>query len=182
MLGDLEKKEQQLKKDLEVEVTDKKKQELLRIDEIITAINKLKDVEDSSKIDQITNILKKMDSDKDGSLKAENVIKMIGTENVKLTSKQIDELIDLLEKEEILEVEDKIEKALQKDKEATDAQLQAGKCGCETTDDSLENKGKNPEKNTVCSTTPPKPKMDTKPIVTPPSIEKPKSGSSSKML
>lgn len=37
---------------------------------------------------------------------------------MKLNSKQVDELIELIDKEEILEVEDKIEKALQKDKEA----------------------------------------------------------------
>lgn len=46
----------------------------------------------------------------------------MGKENVKLSSKQIDELIELIDKEEILEVEDKIEKALQKDKEAKIAQ------------------------------------------------------------
>lgn len=46
------------------------------------------------------------------------VIEIIGKENVKLSSKQIDELIELIDKEGILEVEDKIEKALQKDKAA----------------------------------------------------------------
>lgn len=50
------------------------------------------------------------------------VIEIIGKENVKLNSKQIDELIELIDKEEILEVEDKIEKALQKDKEAKEAE------------------------------------------------------------
>lgn len=42
---------------------------------------------------------------------------MIGKENVNLSEKQLEEIIDLIDKEEILEVEDKIEKALQKDKE-----------------------------------------------------------------
>ncbi|KAG5888937.1 hypothetical protein JTB14_006304 [Gonioctena quinquepunctata] len=124
---DLEKKEKQLKKDLEIEATDKKKEELLKIDDIMAAITKIKDVPDQSKIDQITNVLKRMDDDHDGSLKIEDVLKVIeiiGKENVKLNSKQIDELIELLDKEEILEVEDKIEKALQKDKEAKDAQKQ----------------------------------------------------------
>lgn len=46
------------------------------------------------------------------------VIEIIGKENVNLSDKQVDELIELIDKEEILEVEDKIEKALQKDKEA----------------------------------------------------------------
>lgn len=42
---------------------------------------------------------------------------MIGKEDVQLSGKQIDELIDLIGKEEFLENEEKIEKALQKSKE-----------------------------------------------------------------
>lgn len=123
VLVDLEKKEKQLKKDLEVEETtdkDKKKQELLKIDDIMEHIKKIKDVPDQSRIEKITKVLQKMDDDKDGSLKVEDVlrvIEIIGKENVKLTDKQIDELIELIEKEEVLEVEDKIEKLLQKEKE-----------------------------------------------------------------
>lgn len=45
------------------------------------------------------------------------VIEFIGKENVHLSAKQLDELIDLIDKEETLEVEDKIERALQKEKE-----------------------------------------------------------------
>ncbi|XP_056631899.1 mitochondrial proton/calcium exchanger protein [Diorhabda sublineata] len=124
VLVDLEKREKQLKKDLEIEVTDKKKEELLKIDDIIAVIHKIKDVPDQSKIEQIKNVLKRMDDDKDGSIKVEDVLKVIeiiGKENVNLSPKQIDELVDLIDKEEILEVEDKIEKALQKDKESKSA-------------------------------------------------------------
>lgn len=46
------------------------------------------------------------------------VIETIGKENVNLNSKQVDELVALLDKEEILEAEDKIEKALSKSLEA----------------------------------------------------------------
>lgn len=42
---------------------------------------------------------------------------VIGKENVKLSGKQIEELLELLDKEETLEVQNKIEKALQKQKE-----------------------------------------------------------------
>lgn len=42
---------------------------------------------------------------------------MIGQEDVKLSGKQIDELFDLIDKEELLENEEKIEKALAKSKE-----------------------------------------------------------------
>lgn len=121
LMVDLEKKEAQLKKDLETEVSDKKKEELLKIDDIIAAIQKIKDVPDQSRLEKIVKVLRKMDDDHDGSLKIDDVLKVIeiiGKENVKLNSKQVDELIELIDKEEILEVEDKIEKALQKDKEA----------------------------------------------------------------
>jgi LETM1 and EF-hand domain-containing protein 1 len=93
---------------------------LLKIDDIIAAIKHIKDVPDQSRIDQIVKVLKKMDDDDDGSIKIEDVMKVIeiiGKENVNLSDKQVDELMELLDKEEILEVEDKIEKALQKDKE-----------------------------------------------------------------
>lgn len=45
---------------------------------------------------------------------------MIGKENVKLSAKQIDELVELIDKEEYLENEEKIEKALAKSKEQRD--------------------------------------------------------------
>lgn len=50
------------------------------------------------------------------------MIEFIGKENVHLNTKQLDELIELIDKEEILEVEDKIEKALQKEKETKSAE------------------------------------------------------------
>ena len=40
---------------------------------------------------------------------------MIGKEDVKLSKKQLEELIELMEKEEVLEVEDQIQRALEKD-------------------------------------------------------------------
>lgn len=76
VLVDLEQKEKQLKKDLEIEATDKKKEELLKIDDIMNAIQQLKGVTDESKLDQISKVLKKMDDDKDGSLKIEDVLKV----------------------------------------------------------------------------------------------------------
>lgn len=45
------------------------------------------------------------------------IIEMIGKENVKLSAKQMDEIIELIDKEEYLENEEKIEKALAKSKE-----------------------------------------------------------------
>ncbi|XP_045466840.1 mitochondrial proton/calcium exchanger protein [Harmonia axyridis] len=120
VLVELNEKEGQLKKDLEIEETEKKKQQILKIEDIITAIKQIRDVPDQSRLDKITKMLRKIDDDLDGSVKVEDVLKVIeiiGKENVNLSDKQVDELIEIIDKEEILEVEDKIEKALQKDKE-----------------------------------------------------------------
>lgn len=43
------------------------------------------------------------------------MIETIGKENVKLKEKQLNEILDLIDKEEILETEEKIEKALRKE-------------------------------------------------------------------
>lgn len=77
VLGELENKEKQLKKDLEKEATDKKKEELLKIDDIMAAIRKIKDVPDESRLQQIKNVLGKIDDDCDGSIKVEDVLKVI---------------------------------------------------------------------------------------------------------
>lgn len=77
VLSELEKKEKLLKKDLEAAATDKKKEELLKIDDIMAAIKKIKDVPDESRLEQIKNVLGKIDDDHDGSIKVEDVLKVI---------------------------------------------------------------------------------------------------------
>ncbi|XP_022919534.2 mitochondrial proton/calcium exchanger protein [Onthophagus taurus] len=127
VLNELELREKQLKKDLEVESTDKKKEEILKIDDIMEAIKKIKKVPDESRLQQIHNVLSKIDDDCDGSIKVEDVLKVIefiGSENVQLSAKQMSEIIDLIDKEEILEVEEKIEKALQKEKQGATPPIQ----------------------------------------------------------
>lgn len=49
------------------------------------------------------------------------MIETIGKENVKLSDKQLNEIIELIDKEEIIETEEKIEKALKKEKEVREA-------------------------------------------------------------
>lgn len=74
-------------------------------------------IPDESKMDLITKMLDKIDSDKDGQLKVDDVLKIIeaiGKDSVNLSEKQLDELIDMISKEEYLENEEKIEKALAK--------------------------------------------------------------------
>jgi len=43
------------------------------------------------------------------------VVELIGKEDIKLSKKQVDELIDLMDKEEVLEVEEQVQKSLEKD-------------------------------------------------------------------
>ena len=76
VLSELEAKEKQLKKDLEIESTDKKKEELLKIDDIMDAIKKIKTVPDDSRLLQIQHVLSKIDDDHDGSIKVEDVLKV----------------------------------------------------------------------------------------------------------
>lgn len=78
----MEEKEAQLKKDLETEVSDKKKEELLKIDDIIAAIHKIKDVPDQHRLEKIVKVLRKMDDDHDGSLKIDDVLKVSKNETL----------------------------------------------------------------------------------------------------
>ncbi|XP_055607390.1 mitochondrial proton/calcium exchanger protein isoform X2 [Uranotaenia lowii] len=131
VLSDLEKKEKILKEQISVAEDSKSTKietasdELVHIDELIAAIKKIQQVPDDSRLEQITKILGKIDDDHDGHIKVEDVMKvleLIGKDNVHLNSKQMDELIDLLYKEEVLNAEDKIEKALIKSLEAKEKQ------------------------------------------------------------
>ena len=58
-----------------------------------------------------------MDDDKDGVIQVNHVMKVIellGTTHAKLPAKQIRQIVDMLSKEEMLEVEEKIEDSLDK--------------------------------------------------------------------
>ncbi|KAJ6647318.1 Mitochondrial proton/calcium exchanger protein [Pseudolycoriella hygida] len=122
VLEDLENKEKKIQEVLKADgTTDSgKTTELVRIDEIVNAIRKMQKLPDEPKLQQIHKMLGKIDVDKDGQLKVDDVLKIIATigkENVNLNETQIDELIELITKEETLEHEDKIVKALAKSKE-----------------------------------------------------------------
>ncbi|XP_076279143.1 leucine zipper and EF-hand containing transmembrane protein 1 [Lasioglossum baleicum] len=96
-------------------------EEVVKIDELITAIKKIQNVPDEHRLQRIVEILAKMDDDRDGAIKIEDVLKvveLIGKEDIKLSKKQLHELIELIDKEEILEVEEQIQKSLQKDSSA----------------------------------------------------------------
>ncbi|XP_031827296.1 leucine zipper and EF-hand containing transmembrane protein 1 [Nomia melanderi] len=96
----------------------KNAEELIKIEELITAIKKIQNVPDQHRLQRIVEILSKMDDDRDGAIKIEDVLKvveLIGKEDIKLSKKQVHELIELIDKEEILEIEEQIQRSLQKD-------------------------------------------------------------------
>ncbi|XP_034948387.1 mitochondrial proton/calcium exchanger protein [Chelonus insularis] len=123
VLKDLEKSEEQVKKKIETLKPEEQKdsaavEELVRIDELIGAIKQIQHVADEPRLTRISEILGQIDVDQDGALKVEDVLKvieLIGEEDVKLNKKQMRELIELMEKEEVLEVENQIQKALLKE-------------------------------------------------------------------
>ena len=62
-------------------------------------------------------MLSHLDEDADGVVNVDHVmrvIKLLGTENVKISGKQISQIIDMLEKEDMLEMESNIETILVK--------------------------------------------------------------------
>ncbi|XP_072932523.1 mitochondrial proton/calcium exchanger protein [Epargyreus clarus] len=118
-LVELESKEKALLNTLEQTKSEpqKAKEQLIQIDELMHSIKSLQKVPDEAKLKLIQDVLGRLDDDFDGQLKIDDVLKMleiIGNENVNLSEKQMAELIELLDKEEILEVESKIQKALDK--------------------------------------------------------------------
>jgi len=90
--------------------------QLVDTKDLINAIQKFQ--KDPEKIKQISDLLKNLDEDKDGKVEVDDIMKLvdlIGRENVTLSSKQIEEVITLLNKEEVLEVsEGKKVKVVQK--------------------------------------------------------------------
>ncbi|XP_624231.2 mitochondrial proton/calcium exchanger protein [Apis mellifera] len=98
--------------------TSKTAEELVKIDELISAIKKMQSVPDQHRLQRIAEILAKIDDDRDGAIKIEDVLKvleLIGKEDIKLSKKQVDELLELIDKEEILEEKEQNQKKLQKD-------------------------------------------------------------------
>ncbi|XP_012261289.2 mitochondrial proton/calcium exchanger protein [Athalia rosae] len=122
VLAELEQSEKQMKEKIEALSSEEKTDsqaaaELVKIDELIAAIKKIQNVPDESRLNRMAEILGRIDDDRDGAIKIEDVLKvveLIGQEDVKLSKKQVDELLELMDKEEVLEVEEQIQKALKK--------------------------------------------------------------------
>merc|ERR1719370_2272972 len=90
---------------------------LVTVQDLLGAVQGLQKVPDSSRLERISEVIASMDEDSDGIVKVEHVqkvIEILGRDNVQLSAKQVKQIIDLIGKEEMLEVESKIEKILGK--------------------------------------------------------------------
>lgn len=92
-------------------------EDVLRVDELIDSIKKIQGVTESSSLERLSEVLNKLDADRDGLVRVDLLLKMleiVGDEGVKLNKKQINELVELLDREETLEMELEIIKSLKK--------------------------------------------------------------------
>lgn len=71
----LESMEKEKSKKMEA-VQDAGSEELVHIDELMTAIKKIRNIPDDSKMSQIQHILGRLDDDFDGQLKVDDVVKV----------------------------------------------------------------------------------------------------------
>lgn len=91
----------------------KERDDIISINELVLAIRRIQKVSDDTKLQRIVDVLEKMDIDHDGAVEVDHVLKVIELlckENVKVTGKQMDEIIELLMKEDTLESEEKMQK------------------------------------------------------------------------
>lgn len=90
---------------------------LVTVQDLLGAVRGLQEVPDSSRLERIGEVIATMDEDSDGIVRVEHVnkvIEILGRDNVQLSGKQVKQIIDLIGKEEMLEVENRIEKILGK--------------------------------------------------------------------
>jgi len=141
VLEELEHEEKKLIKGLEAKggslegkEAQKESEELVSIEELKDAIKRIQKVPDDSLVNRISEVLAKIDIDKDGAIRLDDVLKvveLVGKENVKLDQKQVDEIVDLMSKEELIELEEQIEKALEKGNQKVEETVKEGKSGTE---------------------------------------------------
>ncbi|UYV71684.1 K02A2.6-like [Cordylochernes scorpioides] len=89
----------------EDEPTLKEKDDLISITDLIGAIKKIQKMPNDTKLEKIADVLDRMDVDNDGAVEVEHVLKVIelmGKENVRVTSKQMGEILEMIQKEEFL--------------------------------------------------------------------------------
>jgi len=90
---------------------------LVTVQDLLGAVRRLQEVPDGNMLERIGEVVASMDEDSDGVVKVEHVnkvIEILGRENVELSGKEVKQIIDLIGKEEMIEVESRIEKILGK--------------------------------------------------------------------
>ncbi|GIY57500.1 hypothetical protein CEXT_156361 [Caerostris extrusa] len=87
--------------------------DIIGINELVLAIRRIQKVSDDTRLQRIADVLEKMDVDHDGAVEIDHVLKVIellGQDNVKVTPEQMDGIVELLMKEEALELEEKLKR------------------------------------------------------------------------
>jgi len=99
------------------ESSEDQEEHLVTVQDLLGAVKGIQEVPDSKMLERISEVVASMDEDSDGIIKLEHVnkvIEILGSDNVELSGKQVKQIIDLIGKEEMLEVESRIEKILGK--------------------------------------------------------------------
>ncbi|XP_076372050.1 mitochondrial proton/calcium exchanger protein-like isoform X2 [Tachypleus tridentatus] len=118
VLTELDKEKKVLQEQIETlakkgEDIELKSDNVISISELISAIQRIQKISDDTRLQRITDVLDQMDVDHDGAVEVDHVLKVIellGKEDVKVSAKQMKEIIELLAKEETLELIKKVEK------------------------------------------------------------------------
>merc|ERR1711892_926531 len=122
VVANLKQREEKLRGDIDSlgkvgEISEDHEEHLVTVQDLLGAVRGLQDVPDSKMLERISEVVASMDDDSDGVVKLEHVnkvIEILGSDNVELSGKQVKQIIDLIGKEEMLEVESRIEKILGK--------------------------------------------------------------------
>merc|ERR1712066_883309 len=102
-------------------------EELITIQDLLAAVRQLQKVPDSDMLERISEVIASIDEDSDGIVKMEHVnkvIEILGRDNVEASGKQVKQIIDLIVKEELLEVESRIEKIVGKATDLTEGEVE----------------------------------------------------------
>lgn len=122
VVSQLKMREEKLRGDIDSlgkvgESSEDQEEHLVTVQDLLGAVKGLQEVPDSKMLERISEVVASMDEDSDGIVKLEHVnkvIEILGSDNVELSGKQVKQIIDLIGKEEMLEVESRIEKILGK--------------------------------------------------------------------
>ncbi|XP_022255342.1 mitochondrial proton/calcium exchanger protein-like [Limulus polyphemus] len=118
VLNELDKEKKVLQEQIETlaqkgEDVDLKTDNIISISDLICAIQRIQKISDDTRLQRIADVLDQMDVDHDGAVELDHVLKVIellGNQDVKVSVKQMKEIIELLAKEETLELVKKVEK------------------------------------------------------------------------